>query len=46
MRLAAKILHNDANSQADCHNKGYFKAILEFRAKGNQLLQKHITKGQ
>ena len=37
--------HRDANSQAlDC-NKGNFKAILEFRALGDPVLQKHLTDG-
>ena len=36
--------HDDANS-SESKNKGNFKAILEFRALGDQMLQKHLTLG-
>ena len=36
--------HSDANTSV-AHNKGNFKAILEYRALGDQLLQKHLTLG-
>ena len=34
--------HDDANS-SESKNKGNLKAILEFRALGDQMLQKHLT---
>ena len=37
--------HKDDNSQADGQNKGNFKAILEFRAEGDQVLLKHLAEG-
>ncbi len=37
--------HRDANSHTGCANKGNFKAILEFRALGDPVLHKHLTKG-
>ena len=36
--------HDDANSSQSA-NKGNFKALLEFRAIGDQVLQKHLTAG-
>ena len=36
--------HSDANTSV-AHNKGNFKAILEYRALGDQLLHKHLTLG-
>jgi len=37
--------HRDANNQAQTSNPGNFKAILEFRALGDEILQKHLTNG-
>ena len=36
--------HTDANTSVT-HNKGNFKATLEYRALGDQLLHKHLTLG-
>ena len=36
--------HSDASTSA-AHNKGNFKAILEYRALGDQLLHKHLALG-
>jgi len=36
--------HHDANSSKSL-KKGNFKAILEFRALGNLILQQHLTDG-
>ena len=36
--------HDDANS-SESKNKGNLKAILEFRALGDQMLQKHLILG-
>ena len=37
--------HCDANSQPKGLNKGNFKAILEFRALGDPVLQEHLASG-
>ena len=37
--------HCDANSQPQGLNKGNFKAILEFRALGDPVLQEHLASG-
>lgn len=36
--------HNDSDSSESC-NKGNFKAILEYRAQGDSVLQKHLIEG-
>ena len=37
--------HCDANTQTSSVNKGIFKAILDFRALGDPVLQKHLAEG-
>ena len=38
--------HRDSNSQVQVSNKGNFKAILQFRALGDQLHREHLVNGR